>query len=148
MLIANITVLVVGAQAYLGAAIGQALHDQPTIKLVITEDYAEAEKQTAQLYPQIIWLQMNMGHSDGMAEIRRLKQLSPASRLIVLVAEEDEQEAFAALMAGAQGYCSTQQLEPDAILSSIQLLCRDTFVLPPALRVRLLQRLRATALWP
>jgi DNA-binding NarL/FixJ family response regulator len=49
---------------------------------------------------------MNSGHSDGIAEIRRLKKLSPASRIMAIADEQDEQEAFAAIMAGAQGYRS------------------------------------------
>lgn len=148
MQMSKLTVLVVDARAHIRTAISQALTSQPTIQLVVTaQDYAEAEKQTAQVFPDIIWLEMNIGHADGIAQIRRLKKLSPASRILAIADEEDEQEAFAAIIAGAQGYRSTQDLAPDEIISRIQMLCRDEFVLRPTLLMRLMQRLRATVLW-
>jgi len=140
-------VLVVDAHGLVRATISQVLTSQPAIKLIITtQNYAEAEKQTAQLSPDIIWLEMNIGHSDGIAEIRRLKKLSPASRIMAIADEKDEQEAFAAIMAGAQGYRSKQDIDPDEIMSMIQRLCRDEFVLRPGLLTHLMQRLRAAAM--
>jgi DNA-binding NarL/FixJ family response regulator len=107
MIITDMTVLVVDVHGLVRTTISQGLTSQPAIKLVITtQNYAEAEKQTEQLSPDIIWLEMYSGHSDGIAEIRRLKKLSPASRIMAIADEQDEQEAFAAIMAGAQGYRS------------------------------------------
>lgn len=147
MIITGMTVLVVDIHSLVRATISQVLTSQPAIKLVITaQNYAEAEKQTAQLFPDIIWLEMNIGHSDDIAEIRRLKKLSPASRIVAIADEKDEQEAFAAIMAGAQGYRSKQDIDPDEIVSMIQRLCHDEFVLSPGLLTRLMQRLRAAAL--
>lgn len=146
MSISNITILVVDAQAHTGATISQVLNSHPAIRLVVTHNYAEAEKQTAQLLPTIIWLQMDSDHAGGIAEILQLKKLSPASRIIVIVLEEDEQQAFAAIMAGSQGYCRIQEIEQVGVDFIIQMLSRDEFVLRPALLKRLLQRLRATAL--
>ena len=148
MRMTKITVLVADARAHIRTAISQALSSQPATKLVVTaQDYAEAEQQAARLFPDIIWLEMNAGYPDGIAEIRRLKKISPASRIMAIADEEDEQEAFAAILAGAQGYCSTQDLDPDEIVSRVQMLCRDEFVLRPILLMRLMQRLRAAALW-
>lgn len=147
MLVTNLTILVVDAHAPSRMAISQALTSQPAIKLVATaQNYSVAEKQTAQLSPDIIWLDLNTGQPDGIAEIHRLKKLSAGSRIMAITAKEDEQEAFAAIVAGAQGYLSQARIDPVQLISSIQMLCRDEFVLPPKLRVRLLQRLRAAAL--
>ena len=94
MIITDMTVLVVDVHGLVRTTISQGLTSQPAIKLVITtQNYAEAEKQTEQLSPDIIWLEMNSGHSDGIAEIRRLKKLSPASRIMAIADEQDEQEA-------------------------------------------------------
>jgi DNA-binding NarL/FixJ family response regulator len=46
---------------------------------------------------------------------------------------EDEQEAFAAIMAGAQGYRSKQDVYAGEIMSLIQMLCHGEFVLRSAL---------------
>ena len=147
MLVTNITVLVIDAHTHMRTAISQALIPQAAIKLVVTaQDYTEAEKQTAQLFPDIIWLEINIGRTDSIAEIQRLKQLSPASHIMVITNQEDEQEAYAAILAGAQGYHSQEHLDPEKIMSWIQMLYRDEFVLRPALLMRLMKRLRAAVL--
>lgn len=141
------TVLVVDVHNLVRTTISQVLTSQPAVKLVITtQNYAESEKQTVQRSPDIIWLEMNIGHSDGIAEIRRLKKLSPASHIMAIADEQDEQEAFAAIMAGAQGYRSKQEIDPDEIISIIQRLCRDEFVLRPGLLTHLMQRFRAAVM--
>src|SRR5437764_13190657 len=49
-------------------------------------------------------------------------------------------------MAGAQGYWSKQDVDPDNIMTLIYSLCRGEFVLRPELLTRLVQRLRAAAM--
>ena len=147
MLVTNLTILVVDAHAPSRMAISQALTSQPAIKLVATaQNYSVAEKQTAQLSPDIIWLDLNIGQPVGIAEIHRLKKLSAASRIMAITAKEDEQEAFAAIIAGAQGYRSQASIDGVQLISSIQILCRGEFALRPELLTRMMQRLRAAAL--
>ena len=142
-----IKVLVVDDHALVRAAISQILSPQSEVKLIGTaHDYAEAEVYTAQFHPDIVWLDMHVAHNDGTAEIRRLRKLAPAVRIMALSDEEDEQEAFAAIMAGAQGYRSKQDVDLDDILSMIHMLYKGEFVLRPALLTRLMQRLRAAAM--
>jgi DNA-binding NarL/FixJ family response regulator len=133
--------------ALIRAAISQVLTSQPEVRLVATaKNYAEAEQQAAKLYPDIIWLDMHIARGDGIAEIRRLRQLSPNSHIMALADVEDEQEAFAAIMVGAQGYRSKQDVDPDDIMTMIHTICRNEFVLRPVLMARLMQRLRSAAL--
>ncbi|HZU04134.1 MAG TPA: response regulator transcription factor [Ktedonobacteraceae bacterium] len=142
-----ITVLIMDDHALIRAAISQVLAAQPEVERIgMAQNYAEAEKQAAQLRPEIIWLDLHMAHADSSAEIGRLRKVSPASRILALDDIEDEQEAFAAIMAGAQGYRSKEDVDPEEIMPMIQVLCRGEFVLRPALLARLLQRLRAAAL--
>ena len=137
------TVLIVDDHALVRAAISQVLTSQLEIeRVVMAQNYTEAEKQVAQLAPDIIWLDLHIGRSDGIAEIGHLRKLSAASRIITLDDAEDEEQAFAAIMAGAQGYCSKQDIDPDEIIAMIQTLYRGEFVLPPGLLTRLIQRLR------
>jgi DNA-binding NarL/FixJ family response regulator len=143
----SITVLVVDDHALVRAAISQVLSSQPEIKCVVaSQDYAKAEEQVAKLYPDIILLDMHIAHGDSIEEIRRLRKLSPDSRIMALADVENEREAFAAIMAGAQGYLSKQDVDPGDIIIMIQMLCRSELVLRPVLLMRLVQRLRAAAL--
>ncbi len=147
LLMRPITVLVVDDHALVRAAISQVLTSQPEIKRVVTaRDYAEAEEQVAKLYYDIIWLDMHIARSDSIAEIRRFRKLSFESRIMALADVEDEQEAFAAIMAGAQGYRSKQDVDPSEVMAMIRMICRGEFVLRPTLLTRLMQRLRDAAM--
>jgi DNA-binding NarL/FixJ family response regulator len=143
----SFTVLVVDDHALVRSAISQLLIPHPEFKqVVMVQNYAEAEVQAATLYPAIIWLDMHIRHRDGIAEICRLRKLSPDSRVMVLTDVEDEQEAFAAIMAGAQGYRSKQDVDPGEIAAMMHMLYRGEIVLRPVLLMRLVQRLRAAAM--
>ncbi len=142
-----LTILIVDDHALVRSALSQALTSQPEVeRIVMASDYAEAERQTAQQHPEIIWLDLHIAHADSSAEIGRLRQLAPACRIMALTDVEDEQEAFAAIMAGAQGYGSKEDVGPEEVMPMLQRLCRDEFVLRPALVTYLMQRLRVAAL--
>lgn len=147
LLMAPITILVVDDHALVRSAIRHSLISQPEVKLVVTaHNYAEAEEQAVKLSPDIIWLDMHISHYDSIAEIRSLRKCSPDSRIIALDDVEDEEKAFAAIMAGAQGYRSKQDVDPGEIMSMISMICRDEYVLRPVLLTRLMQRLRDVAM--
>ena len=142
-----VSVLVVDDHALVRAAISQVLSTRSEIKLVITaQNYVEAEAQVVKFHPDIIWLDMHVARSDSLAEIHRLRKLSPDSRIIALADVENEQEAFAAIMAGAQGYRSKQDVDLEDIMAMIQAVFRDEFVLRAELLTRLMQRLRTAAM--
>jgi len=147
MLPGPLTILIVDDHALVRSALSQVLTSQPEVKrILMAVDYAEAEQQTARLQPQIIWLDLHIAHADSSAEISRLRQLAPACRIMALTDVEDEQEAFATIMAGAQGYGSKEDVGPEEVMPMIHRLCRDEFVLPPRLVTYLMQRLRTAAL--
>jgi DNA-binding NarL/FixJ family response regulator len=99
-----------------------------------------------QLHPDIIWLGMNMACGDKVSQISHLLKLSPTSRIMILTDVESEQEAFCAIMAGAAGYRSTQDVDLDEIISINHALCRGELVLRPVLLTGLVQRLRSAAM--
>ena len=142
-----ITILIVDDHALVRSAISQLLTSQPEVeRIAMAQNYAEAEAQAAQLHPEIIWLDLHMAHCNGSSVFRRLRKHAPASRIMALADGEDELEAFAAILAGAQGYRSKQDVDLAEIMGMIHMLCRDEFVLRPELLAHLMQRLRAAVL--
>jgi len=147
LLVRPVSILVVDDHALIRKAISQVLASQSEIELVVVaQNYAEAEELTAKMHPDVIWLDMHVTNGDSIAEIRRLRRLSPDSRILALADVEDEQEGFAAIMAGAQGYRSKQDVDPDEIIPMIDMLCHNELVLRPSLLTRVVQRLRTEAM--
>jgi len=79
-------------------------------------------------------------------EIQHLRNLSPNSRFMALTDVEDEQEGFAAIMSGAQGYRSKQDIDLEDILTMLCTIYQREFVLRPELLTRLIKCLRAAAM--
>lgn len=149
LIIKPITLLVVDGHALVRTAIEQVLTTEPEVeRVVMTRSYSEAEEQSPQVCPDIIWLDMHIAHSpnDGITEIGRLGKLSPASRIIALSNAEDEQEAFAAIMMGAQGYRSKQDVDQNELLLLLHMIYRGETVLRPTLITRVIHRLRIAAM--
>ena len=143
----TLTVMIVDDHVLIRQAFVRILSAQSGIeRIVVAQDYVEARDQAAKQRPDIIWLDIHTGHADGIAEVSTLRRIVPASRIIILADLEDEQEAFAAVMAGAQGYRSKQDLDESDIASAIPMLYRGEFVLRAPLYARLVQRLRSAAL--
>jgi DNA-binding NarL/FixJ family response regulator len=143
----SVSILVIDDHALVRAAIEQALTSQPEVKrVVMAKNYVEAEANAGRLQPDIICLDMQINQCDSIAEIPRLRKLYPDSRILALTDVEDEQEAFAAIMTGAQGYRSKQEVDPDELIEMIHALCRDELVLRPVLLTHLVQRLRDVAM--
>ncbi len=118
-----ITVMIVDDHVLIRQAISHILSSQSVIGRVVTaQDYIEAREQAAKVQPDIIWLDMRISCSNSITEIGRLRKVSPASHIIVLTDLEDEQEAFAAIMAGAQGYRSKQDLDEDEVMAAINMI--------------------------
>lgn len=143
----SLSVMIVDDHVLIRQAFIHVLNTLSDIEHVITaQDYVEAREQAARQLPDIIWLDIHIGRADGIAEMSHLRRTIPTSRIIVLADLEDEQEAFAAIMAGAQGYRSKQDLNENDISDAIPMLCRGEFVLRAPLYARLVQRLRSAAL--
>lgn len=145
--ISPVSVLIVDDHALIRAAMSQILSSHREVKQIVSsQNYTDAEVYASSLHPDIIWLDMHIADSDSIAEIHRLRRLSSDSRIMALADVEDEQEAFAAIMAGAQGYRSKQDVDFDDIMLMIHALCRGEFVLRAELLTRMMQRLRDAAL--
>jgi DNA-binding NarL/FixJ family response regulator len=56
------------------------------------------------LVPDIVLMDIGLPGMDGIEGTRRVRSLSPASRVVMLTVHEEDEKVFAALCAGASGY--------------------------------------------
>ena len=64
----------------------------------------EAVQKSMELHPEIVLLDIGMPGLNGIEAARRIHQLSPASKIIILTQNADEDLMTAALQAGALAY--------------------------------------------
>jgi DNA-binding NarL/FixJ family response regulator len=67
-------------------------------------DGLEAVQKTVELHPDVVLLDLSMPGVNGIEAARRIRQLSPDSKIIILTQNADKDLMTAALQAGAVAY--------------------------------------------
>ncbi|HEY7417389.1 MAG TPA: response regulator transcription factor [Ktedonobacteraceae bacterium] len=111
----------------------------------------EALQHIEEWLPEVVVMDMLMpGGMDGAETIRRLRELAPSVKVVVLTSYADDTRVVAALRAGAIGYVR-KEAEPELLLASIRAAARGQSLLDPAIANVLMHELlredkRATGL--
>jgi DNA-binding NarL/FixJ family response regulator len=96
------------------------LNEAPGYLCVGACDSAEdALKMVPRLLPEVVLMDIHLPNMSGVGCTRRLKDLCPSVRILILTVYEDNDRIFGALKAGASGYL-LKRAEPADILRAIQ----------------------------
>jgi DNA-binding NarL/FixJ family response regulator len=91
--------------AVLRAGLRLLLDAEPDMEVVgEAGDGAEALAHTLELAPDVVLLDVTMPHMGGLEALRRIREASPQTRVLVLTMHDDEGYLREALAAGSSGY--------------------------------------------
>src|ERR1700678_91968 len=94
--------------------------EAPGFRCVCACDTAEAALQTIpKLLPDVVLMDIHLPNISGVACTRRLKEICPSLRILILTVYEDNERIFGALKAGASGYL-LKRADPADILRAIE----------------------------
>jgi NarL family two-component system response regulator LiaR len=100
-------------------------------------DGEEAVAAAARLAPDVALMDLVMPALDGIAATRRLREVSPATRVIVLTSFLDDDKLLPAVRAGAAGYL-LKDVEPAELVRAIRTVHAGGALLDPAVTGRVL----------
>ena len=101
----RISVLIVDDHAVLRYGLKSLLDLQEEIELVgEAANGQEAVEQVRQLVPDVVLMDLAMPEMDGIEATRRIRALSPSTKIVVLTSFRDDENVFSAIKAGAMGY--------------------------------------------
>ena len=83
----------------------------PQAMIYVSENTAEALRLTKQFSPQIIFVDVVLGDEDGIRCTRRIKAISPSSRVILISAYPDREFHRRGLQAGATAFLDKKDLD-------------------------------------
>src|SRR5579864_2275917 len=89
--------------------------------------------------PDVVLLDLVMPGGDGIGAIRRLLEVAPAVRVLVLTSFADDAQIFAAFAAGAAGYL-LKDVDPQALADGIRDVHAGRPALNPSVAARLMRR--------
>ncbi|TJY40694.1 response regulator transcription factor [Cohnella pontilimi] len=95
------------------------LSTQPDLELVgEASNGMEVLEKAALLLPDIILMDLQMPVLDGMETTKRLKEVQPSVKVIVLTSFADQAHVLPAIRAGARGYL-LKDVEPEELVRAI-----------------------------
>jgi two-component system, NarL family, response regulator LiaR len=137
-----ISVLLVDDHSMVREGVRAFLVTQPDI-LVVGEAGSgeEAIKLAEQHVPDVVLMDLIMPNMDGIEATRRVKQVSPRSRVVVLTSYHEDEHIFPALKAGALSYI-LKDLSAEELASAVRKAAAGEAVLHPRVAARVIKELQ------
>ena len=107
-------------------------------------DGEEAIELVSKLKPAVVLMDIVMPKLSGIEATRQIKQLSPATIVLILTAYSDIHYILGLLEAGASGYL-IKSARGNEIIGAIRAVCSGESVLDPVVTRKLLERVVGTA---
>ncbi|MDR7418726.1 MAG: response regulator transcription factor [Armatimonadota bacterium] len=107
----------------------------------------EAIERARELMPDVILMDVRMPGVNGLEATRRLKEEMPYLKIVILTVSEDEEDLFAALKHGAQGYL-LKNIDPDELIANIHQVQRGEAPLAPSMAAKILREFSGPAVKP
>jgi DNA-binding NarL/FixJ family response regulator len=102
---------------------------------------ADALELAIRLRPDVVVMDAQLPDASGLQTIRRLSDVSPNGRVIVLAGRPDEDSVIAVLAAGAHGYL-TRRASFDQLAEAVQATHVGEVLISPEIGAKLARRLR------
>jgi two-component system NarL family response regulator len=133
----SVRVLIVDDFALMRDGIAAALDVDPEIDVVgLAADGTEAFELTRELAPDVVVLDLRMSEQGGMETLELCSEHAPATRVLILTANENPSNLEAAMAAGAAGFL-TKEIEAAELREAVFAVHRGETVLAPALAARI-----------
>ncbi len=136
-----ISVLVVDDHPVVREGIVAMLEQQPDLRVVgEAANGQEAYEQWRRLRPHVVLLDLEMGATNGLAALRRIRSDDERAKVVVLTTYDLEEDIFQAVQLGACGYLLKDVPRKD-LLEAVRRVHQGQKIFPPAISAKLVERL-------
>jgi NarL family two-component system response regulator LiaR len=137
--VTEIRVLIADDHAIVRQGLRTFLELQEDIEVVGDAADGEAALAGVQRHePDVVLMDLVMPNLGGVEAIRRLRELRPETRVLVLTSFLDDEKLFPAVRAGAAGYL-LKDIEPAELVRAIRTVADGEALLHPAVAARLME---------
>jgi two-component system response regulator NreC len=129
----SIRILIADDHGVLRAGLVALLNGETGMEVVgEADDENSAVARTVEKRPDVVLMDVSMPDSGGIQATRRIKQLAPESRVLILTVHEDKGLMQEAIRAGAMGYILKRAIKAE-LINAIHTVMRDELYLHPAM---------------
>lgn len=131
-----VKILIVDDQALFREGLRTLLSVQPDFEVIgEAGNGEEAIRLAVNTRPNVILMDLRMPVLDGVTATRRLHELLPESRVIVLTTFDDDESVFDGLRAGAAGYL-LKDVNSEKLFEAVHAADRGEFFLLPSITAK------------
>ena len=136
-----ITVLLVDDHEVVRSGVRAFLDAQEDFRVVgEAKSGTEAVDLVVQHIPDVVLMDLVMSEMDGVEATRRVKTLSPRTKIVVLTSYHEDEHIFPALQAGAISYI-LKDVKMEKLADAIRRAAEDEATLDPQVASRVIQEL-------
>ncbi|WP_261306280.1 helix-turn-helix transcriptional regulator [Paenibacillus andongensis] len=136
-----IRLLIVDDQPFIRESLRTILEEHKDLQVVgLAEDGEQAIELCEQCQPQLVLMDLDMPHMDGILAAKKIKQAWPHIRILILTTFQDTEQALEVLRSGADGYL-LKSIEPRELAENIRLVYRGGTLIDQEMSHKLFERL-------
>ncbi len=136
-------ILIIDDHPLLRKGLRQLAYFSPEIEIVGEADNGEQGlAMVRQIRPDFVLLDLYMPGMKGLEVLKNLKQLEPAPKVVILTVSDAQEDVFAALRCGADGYL-LKDTDPEDLLNKLHELTEGHLVMSPSIAEHLALALRS-----
>ncbi len=107
------------------------LAGEQTIEVVAeAEDGKSAVAMAEELAPDVVLMDVRMPQMNGIEAARRIRELLPSTKILMLTVSDDEDDLFEAIKAGANGYL-LKEISVEEVAGAIRAVARGHSLISP-----------------
>jgi len=140
-----VRVLMADDQALFRRGLFVLLGSEPGIEVVAeAQDGEEAIARAAELAPDVVLLDVRMPRMDGIEAARRIRELLPSTKVLMLTVSDEEDDLYEAIKAGANGYL-LKEVSVEDVAAAIHAVVQGQSFISPSMASKLLREFNALA---
>jgi len=140
-----VRVLIADDQALFRRGLYVVLGTEEGIDVVAeAENGEEAVTKAEELAPDVVLMDVRMPRVSGIEAARRIRDLLPTTRILMLTVSDEEDDLYAAIKAGANGYL-LKEISVEEVAEAVRAVVQGQSLISPSMASKLLAEFNALA---